>query len=723
MHTKKASSLDPKILGRLLVMQSMVINLPDEESIFSFICRGLADMPGVARVRHATRPEEITDESAARFPLLRGETYWGELLLTFSDPSAFEPYSAYLNNFCFMVAVILEERNQRQMNEDHKAVLERRVEERTADLLETNRMLDSQIEERKSVEEELQLKNRDLETIASTISSTTTDLNLQVILDKALKSAIKLTGTEGGTLCLVERKKQTLVLSASYNASQAMVEDLSAQAVKIGDCLCGKAAQTGEPFILWDNASGSQYATLEAVRNEGIRFHAAFPLMARGSATGVLCIFSRTPVKPSEHSLKLVEDLCGPIALAIENARLFEAVQKELMERRRVEDRLEKSKALLQKVFDGISEPLILFGKDGRVRMLNKATRQYYNIAEEDFTFGKYCFEAFRGNTGGPCERCKRPFSEIRGFTGIFERENAGHPGVIEQIAVYSVADEKGEEDGTIIRIRDITEAKLMERQSIQNEKLASIGLLASGIAHEINNPNNFITFNIPILRDYLSELMPVVCEYSKAHPEFEIFGMSFPTFERDVFRLLDNMEHGAGRITATVSRLKNFVSKSDDGLQRLIDLKQVAEQAIEICRTEIRKRVKSFEVDISKDLPPLRTDPVAIEQVLVNLLINASHASDKEDSWIHLKIRRSRRASEHSVIELADNGCGMDKAVREKIFDPFFTTKGHMQGTGLGLYVCHNLIAGLGGRIEVESESGKGSTFRIVLRDAKQQS
>jgi PAS domain S-box-containing protein len=137
-----------KVLGRLLIMQNILVGLPDEKSIVGFVCRGLTDIPGVAQVRYADTPQENLDPSKTRFPFLIGKSYRGELLLTVTDQTAFGPYVTYLNNFCSMVAVILEERQQRHQIEDHKVQLEQRVRERT-------QQLTAEIDERRSIEESL----------------------------------------------------------------------------------------------------------------------------------------------------------------------------------------------------------------------------------------------------------------------------------------------------------------------------------------------------------------------------------------------------------------------------------------------------------------------------------------------------------------------------------------------------------------------------------------
>jgi two-component system NtrC family sensor kinase len=118
--------------------------------------------------------------------------------------------------------------------------------------------------------------------------------------------------------------------------------------------------------------------------------------------------------------------------------------------------------------------------------------------------------------------------------------------------------------------------------------------------------------------------------------------------------------------------------------------------------------------------MPQIYTDPYSLEQILINLLVNAAQAADKQDSRVKLAISVGNGENDHVIIKVSDNGCGMDEQTRLKIFDPFFTTKSPAEGTGLGLYVCHNLIADLGGKIEVESKPGVGSTFRVILPDKK---
>jgi signal transduction histidine kinase len=357
-----------------------------------------------------------------------------------------------------------------------------------------------------------------------------------------------------------------------------------------------------------------------------------------------------------------------------------------------------------------------MLDRELRVKRLNRAAKEYFGLHDYEAAIGKRCFEAFHGKETA-CEGCEMPFSDLHGYSGTFERKGVMNPGRIEQVVIDVVKDASGRPEASIVRIFDITQAKMLDRQLIQSEKLASLGLLVAGIAHEINNPNNFIYFNTPILRSYLHFLLPIVDEYVLAHPDLQVFNRPYAAFREDCFKLLDNIEHGSTRINQIVGNLREYVRERGRGERSRIDLKQIVEKSVSICLGRIRESVKTFEVDIPEDLPLLCTDPLAIEQVVVNLLINAIQAADKADSWVRLQILAKNKPMDEVLIEVSDNGCGMDAETQEKIFDPFFTTKAAGVGTGLGLSICHRLVLELGGRIDVRSAAGQGSTFRVTLK------
>ncbi|RJP76994.1 MAG: PAS domain S-box protein [Desulfobacteraceae bacterium] len=398
-------------------------------------------------------------------------------------------------------------------------------------------------------------------------------------------------------------------------------------------------------------------------------------------------------------------------ALTLSNEQL----SREIEERHQAEARMRKSKEMLQAVFDGISDPLVLLDKDMRVKVLNKSAIAYFGLTETREIIGEFCYKAFKDESN-LCKGCRIQAAVFKTEDMNFERKGFMDPLRDEKVFIYPIYQKNGEPAEIIYRINDITERKIFEKRMIQNEKLASLGVLVSSIVHEINNPNAFITFNTPILKEYIEQLIGMIDDDSKANPELELFNMSYSDFRMDIFRLIGNIEHGSERIGAIVSSLKEFSRTQYKGNGKQVDLTTVAEKALSICRAKVKKTVKSFTVNIPADFPRIHADPIALEQILINLLINAAQAADKEDSWIRLSAAIGRTWLDHTIIEVQDNGCGIDEKNMNNIFDPFFSTKPPVEGTGLGLYVCHDLVMGLGGRIEVESKAGEFSIFRVII-------
>ncbi|MGD9383801.1 MAG: PAS domain-containing protein [Desulfobacterales bacterium] len=391
---------------------------------------------------------------------------------------------------------------------------------------------------------------------------------------------------------------------------------------------------------------------------------------------------------------------------------------QDITEFNRTKDELRKSKAMLQSIFDGISDPLILLGKELTIHAVNRPTLDYYSIENGDQVIGKPCFVGL-GNQTEICEGCTIPAAVSEGRQKKFQRQSLLISERFEEVSLYPITDNSGNIEATIIRIQDITEEKRMEKQLIQSEKLASIGVLVSGIAHEINNPNNYISVNIPILRDYIKTVIPIIDEYVEKNPDLEILHMPYAEFREDIFELLDNIQHGSRQIKAIVKDLKVFSKPDPDKPIEKIDLKPMFEKVIAFCWSKIRKTVKTFNVIIPENLPEILIDSQPLEQILINLLINAANAFDTpldENSRVDLVVSMDDSKENQLIIEVSDNGRGMDEKIIEKIFDPFFTTNPSEEGTGLGMYIVHNLIEKIGGRIQVESKLGEGSKFSLII-------
>ena len=581
--------------------------------------------------------------------------------------------------------------------------LEQRVIERTADLASANESLSLEILKRRRREEILR--------VGLLMSEFAGAHSLDELLQKALDEIERLTGSRIGFFHFLEEDQKTLSLqtwstltlktfcTAEGKGRHYNVDDAGVWV----DCIHQR-----RPVIHNDYAALSDRKGLPDGHAAVIR-ELVFPIIRNDKIVAILGVGNKGNDYDA-HDIETVSELANMIW--------------DVVLRKQAKDQLNDSYSTLRMFIDGISDPLFLLDANLRIKRLNRAARNYFGMASYQEAIGKLCFEAFRGRST-PCKGCESPFSDLGGYCGTYERKGmgVGDFGRLEQVVVDVEKDEFGAPQASIIRICDITHVKMMERQLIQSEKLASMGLLISGIAHEINNPNMLIFFNIPILRDYLLELTNMVDTHAENQQGLELCGMPYQEFRTDIFKLLDDMEYGSSRINTAVSSLKEFSRTREHVEKRLVSLKQVIEKAITICGADVRNRVKSFNVAIPDDLPLVFIAPEALEQVLINLLINAVHSLDKEDSWINLSVLPDYRNGkiERCFIEVADNGSGMDEKVRSKIFDPFFTTKVSAMGTGLGLYICQNLIEKFGGSIEVDSQPGVGSSFRVLLPDVQE--
>lgn len=262
-----------------------------------------------------------------------------------------------------------------------------------------------------------------------------------------------------------------------------------------------------------------------------------------------------------------------------------------------------------------------------------------------------------------------------------------------------------------------------MQQQMIRNEKLASLGNMIAGIAHEVNNPNTFISFNVPILIEYIDAMTPIVDAYAENHPDLELANQPYEDFQNDIRVILKNIENGSTRINRIVTNLKAFSRKRDGLKTDRIDLKALIEKIVAMHSSKIANRVASFRVDVSDDLPPLCSDPDIIASITINFLTNATEAADKHNSVVALNVYAENTKTGAVIIEVEDNGCGIEKENMDKIFDPFYSTKSAGGAAGMGLYFCSTFADQLGATITVQSTVGTGSTFRLELRPEKMKS
>lgn len=269
-----------------------------------------------------------------------------------------------------------------------------------------------------------------------------------------------------------------------------------------------------------------------------------------------------------------------------------------------------------------------------------------------------------------------------------------------------ALKDKIQELEGANNEIRD-TQAKL-----VHTAKMASLGQLVAGVAHELNNPIGFIYSNMTHLREYSLKLLHLidVAEHEPEKLEKEKAKADLPYIVTDLPKLITSCEDGARRTRDIVLGLRNF-SRLEEASVKKVDLHEGLENTLQLLAGEIKGRIKV--VKHFGKLPKVECNPSQLNQVFMNVLSNAAQAIENSGE-IHISTRKLE--GEKVEVAIRDTGKGMSKATLEKIFDPFFTTKGLGSGTGLGLSISYGVVQKHGGDIVVTSEPGQGTEFKIIL-------
>nr|WP_242067199.1 ATP-binding protein [Leptolyngbya sp. FACHB-711] len=280
--------------------------------------------------------------------------------------------------------------------------------------------------------------------------------------------------------------------------------------------------------------------------------------------------------------------------------------------------------------------------------------------------------------------------------------------------------------------LRDLQQT---QAQLIQTEKMSSLGQMVAGVAHEINNPVNFIHGNLNHAKSYVEELLTTLSLYQKhyAHPATEIqqyaeeIDLAF--LMQDAPQMLESMQEGTRRIREIVTTLRNF-SRLDEAETKQVDLNQGIDSTLLILKYRFKAKHEIPEIRLVKhyaNLPLTECYAGQINQVFMNILTNALDAIDQRNSQMTLQevqqnpgqvtISTELDKTQQVIVRISDNGMGIPESIKGKLFDPFFTTKPVGKGTGLGLSICYQIVVGQhGGKLDYISTPGVGTEFIIAI-------
>jgi len=361
--------------------------------------------------------------------------------------------------------------------------------------------------------------------------------------------------------------------------------------------------------------------------------------------------------------------------------------------RREMEEALRRSEASFRTLTEHL--PLgVLVHREGEIAYANRATAALLGYPDPTVLLGRSLYDL-----AAPAvhETIRRRVEAFRRGTPHYQPPESGEmvrrDGTRVEVEAEAIRIDFDGAPAMLLMLRNLTERHEMVARLAVADRMRSVGMLAAGVAHEINNPLTYVLANLDLL------------------------AMKLPALARgdsELKALIDDAREGAARVRDVVRDLR-ALSRADDEPTGAADLRQVLESCFKLADSEIRYRARL--VTELAAAPPVRGSASRLAQVFLNLLINAAHAipaGHADEHRITVRLRTAR--DERVVVEIADTGMGIDRSIRGRIFEPFFTTKPAGEGTGLGLAICHGIVKSIGGEIAVESEPGRGTTFRVAL-------
>lgn len=532
----------------------------------------------------------------------------------------------------------------------------------------------------------------------------------------AVSRATELCGADGASLFLLDPETGRLNFEVVDGGAGEVLEQRS---LAPGEGIAGRVAVEGVPLLVADvNTSRDHAYVFDRATGFITASIIAVPLNFGDSLLGVLeCVRSTSMPPFTQEELEHLEAFAPHVAAAVQHLRTEESLRdaRESLQRnnedleRRVADRtrlIAQGKKEWESTFDAIRDPTVVL-EGYTVRRANKAFQEASGKRAWHELIGRPCYEVFAGRKL-PCVACP-----MAGGNKLSQVQVGGRT----YSASRSLA-EIGGAPASVVQYRDLTEQASLEERLRESERLASIGQLASGAAHEINNPLSFVLTNIRLLRDSLiGEMLPATHFVAEARDALAR-GDAKAVIEKlkaldldlgqtpEIVEVVDEALLGAARIGDIVKSLREL-SRQEQGRVEATSVDGVVQRALN------RALGPSTRASVSlASRSKVMVVPLQLERAIENVIKNARQATTSDEGVTI----RTRDTEDSTIIEVEDRGSGIAPEHVSRIFEPFFTTRRLGEGQGLGLTVTWGIIKRLGGRIDVKSEVGKGTTVSLVL-------
>ncbi|MEO5339244.1 MAG: PAS domain S-box protein [Magnetococcus sp. MYC-9] len=476
----------------------------------------------------------------------------------------------------------------------------------------------------------------------------------------------------------------------------------------------GKAIRSGQTQIARDILLDPHFTPWRAnAMLHGLFSSIALPLQENGQIFGALNIYAQDTSSFDREEVLLLEELTGNLAHGISVARLRTAHRK-VVDQRRKQERL--CRAIVEQSADGIAITRL----DGTILTVNPASCRITGYSEEELRQRTLCdlatpdtqpllLSLAANNQSG-----SRELDMVRKDGSRFPAEMRAYP--------ITLPDEQGEEQAVLGVIVDITQRRqeilekhLLQQQATQNAHLATVGVMAAGIVHEVNNPNHAISFNSHLLANAWKDVAIILHEYYQEHGEFSLGGLPYSEMRDTVPSLIDGIIEYSARINNIIKNMQYVSRKEQAAVVERVDLLEVCSRACTLLKNQISQRTRHFTTALPDSVPAVWGNSQQLEQVLVNVIMNALQALTDMEQAVQLQLL-TKAEGDRIWITVRDEGVGIATEHLPRLTKPFFSTKLAEGGSGLGLFISNRIVESHGGEMHFVSKPKEGTCVTIRL-------
>ncbi|MGA1824218.1 MAG: PAS domain S-box protein [bacterium] len=424
-------------------------------------------------------------------------------------------------------------------------------------------------------------------------------------------------------------------------------------------------------------------------------------------------------IKHKEGDIRYFHEQGRPVCGEDAKPLYIEGVIIDITELEDTKQQLSNSKEILALTIENIGDAVISTDKEGRIVLMNHVAQKLTGYSESEAK-GQSIQKVFRIINKKTRKAIENPVKKVLQSKKIVELADdtllIARDGV-EYLITDSAAPMKKVPNGAVIGavwvFQDITEKHKMAEKLIQEDRMASLGTLLFGVAHEINNPNNLILPNIEIVKQAWKDILPILREEYRKNKDFMVADLPFSEAGEEISALIDGIYEGSVRIKKIIENLKDFICEDTGDKEEAIDMKFVVQAAKYICANQIKNSTNHFKIKSKKDMPKVRGNFQQLEQVVINLINNSCQALPNPDRSLVITIDYNKEINS-ILLKVKDEGIGIPKENLPHIFDPFFTTKPN--GTGLGLGIVKKIVDAHGGEIRIQPIADVGTEVLLQI-------